>query len=160
MNTQTSFVNSFKSSLRGVMALLSMSLLGGCASFNEVPTYSEVFAEQVRCSKSVLCRTFIEDKPPVLKLAINDAPIGVAHAEVAACILEKEGIETRRVTVRLPGSNGQKVLHTFLSARIEGDWYAVDTGALPFCGRVCTLAEALHNVELISDTASTQFASN
>lgn len=134
---------------RTVLALTAFALLGGCASFTTVPTYTETFAEQVRCSKSLLCRTFIEDKPPILKLAINDAPIGAAHAEVAECILRKEGIPTRKIVVKLPGANGGTALHTFLSAQIEGHWYAVDNGALPHCGRVCSMNEALHNVEVL-----------
>lgn len=157
MNVRIPVSNCFRS-LRKVWAIALLALLGGCASFTEVPSYKEVFAEQVRCSKSALCRTFIEDKPPVLKLAINDAPIGALHAEAAECILKAEGIETRKVVVRLPGSNGEKVLHTFLSAKIEGDWYAVDNGALPFCGRVCKMAEALHNVELLDDGSAAQWA--
>jgi hypothetical protein len=157
MNAKAIAANSANSLFR-LLGMLMLTLLGGCASFTEVPTYKEVFAEQVRCSKSVLCRTFIEDKPPVLKLAINDAPIGAVHAEVAECILKEEGIETRKVVVRLPGANGQKVLHTFLSAKIEGDWYAVDNGSLPFCGRVCKLAEALHNTELLDDGSAAQWA--
>lgn len=142
---------------QGVVLLLTVGL-GACASFGEPMTRAELAAESASCARSALCRTFIEDRPPVLALAVNDAKLCEVNARTAETILTREGIETRRYTVRLKPRTGKgfnseaaqsQLLHTFVAARVESRWYAVDNGALPFCDRVCRLSEALHGVELV-----------
>jgi len=144
--------------LRG---LLTISLLGlaACTSFTQPMTDLELRAEADQCARSTLCRALIEDRPPVLSLAVNDAALCELNAQRAERILEREGVETRRYIVRLQPASGEgfrsaaaqsQLLHTFVGARVDGKWFAVDNGSLPHCDQVCRLSEALHNVELVS----------
>lgn len=141
------------------LLLLAALGLGACASFSVPMSNAELAAESASCARSALCRTFIEDRPPVLALAVNDAKLCEVNARTAETILTREGIETRRYTVRLRPRAGHdfrsdaaqsQLLHTFVAARVDSRWYAVDNGALPFCDRVCRLSEALHGVDLVS----------
>ena len=144
--------------LRAIV-LVPVLALGACTSFTQPMTDMELRAEADSCAKSALCRTFIEDRPPVLSLAVNDAALCELNAQRAERILEREGIETRRYTVRLkPASNAgfqtaaaqTQLMHTFVGARVDGRWFAVDNGSLPHCDQTCRLNEALHGVELVS----------
>ena len=148
-----------------LLALLASAAffgLSGCASFTQPMSDAELRAESASCAQSALCRTFIEDKPPVLTLAVNSARLCETHARVAEGILAREGVETRRYTVRLKPARGgfdtpaaqTQLLHTFVAAQVNDRWYAVDNGALPFCDRVCRLDEALHGVTIISGSVS------
>jgi hypothetical protein len=150
------------SGLSGILRVLSMIgllLLGGCAGFTQPMSDVELRAESESCARSALCRNLIEDRPPVLALAVNDARLCETNARIAESILAREGLATQRFVVRLnaprsgdfqtAGAQSQ-LLHTFVAAQVNKRWYAVDNGALPFCDRVCRLSEALHGVELIS----------
>ncbi len=141
------------------MTLAGLFALGGCASFSEPMTDLALLKESENCAKSALCRTFIEDRPPVLTLAVNDAVLCETNARIAETILEREGVETRRYIVRLKPRRRDdfqseaaqaQLTHTFVAANVSGRWYAVDNGALPFCDRICRLSEALHGVEHVS----------
>ncbi|MGD9582783.1 MAG: hypothetical protein AB7V26_03800 [Lysobacterales bacterium] len=147
--------------LQHSLLLLATLGLGACASFSVPMTSTELAAESASCARSALCRTFIEDRPPVLALAVNDAKLCEVNAQTAETILTREGIETRRYTVRLKPNTSKgfstdaaqsQLLHTFVAARVNTRWYAVDNGALPFCDRVCRLSEALHGVEFVSSS--------
>lgn len=136
--------------------------LGGCAGFTQPLSDAELRAESDGCARSALCRTFIEDKPPVLASAVNGAALCETHARVAEAILAREGLETRRYIVRLKPARGgfdtaaaqTQLVHTFVAAQVNHRWYAVDNGALPFCDRVCRLDEALHGVTVISGSVT------
>ncbi len=142
-----------------VLSMIGLLVLGGCAGFTQPMSDMELRAESDSCARSALCRTFIEDRPPALSLAVNDARLCETNARIAESILVREGLPTERCVVRLKaprrgdfqtaGAQSQ-LLHTFVAAQINNRWYAVDNGALPFCDRVCRLSEALHGVELIS----------
>ncbi len=80
------------------------------------------------------------------------------NARIAEDKLHAMGVETERVLVEInpanPGgfrSAGARAMlrHTFVAARVDGRWYAVDNGALPFCGGACRLDEALHGVRRV-----------
>lgn len=144
--------------LRG-LALTCLLALGGCAGFTQPMSDLELRAEADNCAQSALCRMLIEDRPPVLTLAVNEARLCETNARVAEAILLREGVPTRRFVVRLkPSRRGDytteaarsQLLHTFVAAQIDKRWYAVDNGALPFCDRICRLDEALHGVEWVS----------
>lgn len=146
-------------SMLRMLALMGLLALGGCAGLTQPMSDMELRAEADSCANSTLCRTFIEDRPPVLTLAVNDARLCETNARFAEAVLKREGVNTRRFVVRLkPLRSGDfqtaeaqtQLLHTFVAAKIDKRWYAVDNGALPFCDRVCRLDEALHGVELIS----------
>lgn len=147
-----------------MLSLMGLLALGGCAGFTQPMTDLDLRAESASCANSALCRTFIEDRPPVLAMAVNDARLCETNARVAESILKREGVSTRRFVVRLKPVNTRdfktegaqsQLLHTFVAANVNQRWYAVDNGSLPFCNRVCRLSEALHGVELISgDTKS------
>lgn len=154
----------FASILRA-LSLIGLLMVGGCAGFTQPMTDMELRAESESCARSALCRGLIEDKPPVLALAVNDARLCETNARIAESILLREGVETRRFVVRLkaPRSGDFKtegaqtqLLHTFVAAQIEKRWYAVDNGSLPFCDRICRLSEALHGVELISGSTESE----
>jgi hypothetical protein len=141
------------------LSLIGLLVLGGCAGFTQPITDMELRAEAESCARSSLCRTLIEDRPPVLTLAVNDARLCETNARIAESILSREGVETRRFVVRLKAPRGDdfttpaaqtQLLHTFVAAQIDKRWYAVDNGSLPFCDRVCRLSEALHGVDLVS----------
>jgi hypothetical protein len=149
-------------SLLKALSLMSLLALGACAGFTQPMTDLELRAEADRCANSTMCRTFIEDRPPVLALAVNDARLCETNARLAEDILKREGVPTRRFVVRLQplrrsdfqtDSAQTQLLHTFVAANVNKRWYAVDNGALPFCDRVCRLDEALHGVEVISGDA-------
>jgi hypothetical protein len=141
------------------LVILPILGLGACTSFTQPMTDMELRAEADSCAKSALCRVLIEDRPPVLSLAVNDAALCELNAQRAERILEREGVETRRFIVRLnpvdsrgfktSGAQSQ-LMHTFVAARVDGKWFAVDNGSLPHCDQICKLSEALHNVELVS----------
>jgi len=143
----------------GLWALASLAVaLSGCASFTVPLSDNALRTEDENCAKSSLCRLLIEDRPPALVRASNDARFCETNARIAESILNREGIETRRYQVRLPTNRKgdfktaeakTQLLHTFVGANLHGKWYAVDNGALPFCDRICRLSEALHGVELI-----------
>jgi hypothetical protein len=149
----------------GLWALATLALaLSGCASFTVPLSDNALRAEDENCAKSSLCRLLIEDRPPALVRASNDARFCETNARIAESILNREGIETRRYQVRLPSNRKgdfktaeaqTQLLHTFVGANLHGKWYAVDNGALPFCDRICRLSEALHGVELIQVGAPT-----
>lgn len=141
------------------IALAGLLALGGCAGFTEPMSDLALLEESENCAKSALCRTFIEDRPPVLMLAVNDAILCETNARTAETILGHKGIQTRRFVVRLKPRDKNdfksaeaqtQLMHTFVAANVSGRWYAVDNGALPFCDRVCRLSEALHGVEHVS----------
>ncbi len=141
------------------LVILPILGLGACTSFTQPMTDMELRAEADSCAKSALCRVLIEDRPPVLSLAVNDAALCELNAQRAERILEREGVETRRFVVRLNPVNAggfktagaqSQLMHTFVAARVDGKWFAVDNGSLPHCDQICKLSEALHNVELVS----------
>jgi hypothetical protein len=146
-------------SLLKLLSLITLVALSACAGFTQPMTDMELRAEGESCAKSALCRGLIEDRPPVLTLAVNDARLCETNARIAESILQREGIATRRFVVRLNAPRRgdftseaakSQLLHTFVAANVNKRWYAVDNGALKFCDRVCRLSEALHGVELIS----------
>ncbi len=141
------------------LIILPIFGLAACAGLTQPMTDMELRAEATSCAKSALCRVLIEDRPPVLSLAVNDAALCELNAQRAERILEREGVETRRFVVRLNPVNAggfktagaqSQLMHTFVGARVDGKWFAVDNGSLPHCDQVCKLSEALHNVELVS----------
>ena len=145
--------------LKQIAVVFAALGLGACASFSVPMSSKELAAESAACARSALCRTFIEDRPPVLAKAVTSARLCEVHARTAETILTREGIETRRYTVRLrprtqKGFRSEaaqsQLLHTFVAARVDNRWYAVDNGGLPFCNRVCRLSEALHGVDLVA----------
>lgn len=153
-------VSSLGLGLARTVLLVQTLSLAGCAGFTAPITSAELNAEADSCARSALCRTMIEDRPTVLALAANDATLCELNAQRAESILEREGVETRRYVVRLRpldasgfrGADAQsQLLHTFVAAKVNEKWFAVDNGALPHCdGQVCRLSEALHDVEVVS----------
>lgn len=110
------------------------------------------------CYHSGVCRAVIGALPPQIEAARNDEPLCDLNARVAEDKLQSMGVETKRMLVEFrpanPGgfkSPGAKAMlrHTFVAARVDGRWYAVDNGALPFCDGACRLDEALHGVRRV-----------
>jgi len=159
MDVRTFGNMSFGSGLLRTLAMVPVLALGACTGFSQPMSDLELRAEADACANSALCRTFIEDRPPVLSLAVNDAALCELNAQRAERVLEREGVETRRYIVRLkPVSSASfqtaaaqtQLMHSFVAARVNGKWFAVDNGALPHCDQTCRLNEALHGVELVS----------
>ena len=127
------------------------------AGIFDAPTASETKAEQERCYRSKFCRALIDERPPEVVGAVNGEPQCAQNANVAAQSLLAAGREVKIVEVRLPkwrsgGASDSARLHAFAATRIDGQWWAVDNGALPSCGRACKLSEALAGVEKIGES--------
>lgn len=121
--------------------------LAGCGLYvpkrTEVPWFeaasrAELQAERRQCYASGVCRALIDPRPPVLFEALSAEPQCAFHASHAEAYLHAAGYETRFAAA------GQ---HTWAEAKIDGKWWAVDNGALPWCDRVCTADEARHGVK-------------
>jgi len=127
------------------------------AGIFDAPTAAETKAEQERCYHSKFCRTFIDERPPEVVSAVNGEPQCAQNANVAAASLLAAGHEVKIVEVRLPkwrsgGASDNERLHAFAATRIDGQWWAVDNGALPSCGRACKLSDALAGVEKVGES--------
>jgi len=127
------------------------------AGIFDAPTAAETKAEAERCYRSKFCRTFIDERPPEVVGAVNGEPQCAQNANVAAASLLASGHEVKIVEVRLPkwrsgSASPEQRLHAFAAARIDGEWWAVDNGALPSCGRACKLSDALAGVEKIGES--------
>lgn len=141
--------------LRG-LAVLGLVMLGACMNLTRPPSLAEQQAESESCARSALCRVLIEDRPTVLVRALNPERLCELHAQTAEAYLKQEGLETQRYVVRLrpldrhgfrSAAAKTQLTHTFVAAKVNNRWYAVDNGALPFCSRICRLDEALHGVD-------------
>ena len=127
------------------------------AGIFDAPSAAEVKAEQERCYRSKFCRALIDERPPVVLGAVNGEPQCAQNANVAAQSLLAAGREVKIVEVRLPKwrsghASDDARLHAFAATRIDGEWWAVDNGALPSCGRACRLTEALAGVEKVGES--------
>ena len=127
------------------------------AGIFDAPTAAETKAEQERCYRSRFCRALIDERPPEVVSAVNGEPQCAQNANVAAASLLAAGHEVKIVEVRLPkwrsaGASETERLHAFAATRIDGQWWAVDNGALPACGRACKLSDALAGVEKIGES--------
>jgi hypothetical protein len=127
------------------------------AGIFDAPTAAETKAEQERCYRSKFCRTFIDERPPEVVGAVNGEPQCAQNANVAAQALLAAGREVKIVEVRLPKwrsghASESERLHAFAAARIDGEWWAIDNGALPTCGRACKLSDALAGVEKVGES--------
>jgi hypothetical protein len=127
------------------------------AGIFDAPSASEVKSEQERCYRSKLCRALIDERPPVVLGAVNGEPQCAQNANVAAESLLAAGHEVKIVEVRLPkwrsgNASPDQRLHAFAAARVDGQWWAVDNGALPSCGRACKLSDALAGVEKVGES--------
>ena len=127
------------------------------AGIFDAPTAAETKAEPERCYRSKFCRTLIDERPPEVVGAVNGEPQCAQNANVAAQSLLAAGREVKIIEVRLPkwrsaGASDAERLHAFAATRIDGQWWAVDNGALPSCGRACKLSEALAGVEKVSES--------
>lgn len=155
MNVQTTPIKLLQlAAIAAAYVGLSLHAAPARAGIFDAPTAAETAAEAKRCYHSKFCRTFIDERPPEVTAAVNGEPQCAQNANIAAQALLAAGHEVKIVEVRLPAwrgmSEGQR-LHAFAAARIDGNWWAVDNGALPNCGRACKLSDALAGVEKISE---------
>jgi hypothetical protein len=133
------------------------------AGIFDAPTAQEQAAERDRCYRSKFCRALVDDRPPAVMNAVNDEPLCALNANRAAQALAASGYEAKIVQVRLPEwrfgrssspNRDAQRLHAFAAARVDGQWWAIDNGALPSCGRACKLGDALAGVEKLGETAA------
>lgn len=142
-------------------AIISICFLfAGCRSFTEI-----VVENEPDCYRSKVCRTIIGAYPEQARFAKNDQSLCELNSKEAENNFEFLGIETRTYTVKLEpierkgwkSEGAQSMLtHRFTAGKIDGRWYAVDNGMLPFCNGICRLDEALHGVKVIGSIQGTR----
>lgn len=156
--------NAAASTRANASALLRLAMIAGSyfglathaapvqAGIFDAPTAQEIAAERDRCYRSKLCRALIDERPPAVMEAVNGEPQCAQNANIAAQSLLAKGHEVKIIEVRLPRARGNNDLHAFAATKIDGQWWAVDNGALPSCGRACRLTEALAGVEKLDES--------
>jgi hypothetical protein len=117
-------------------------ILAAVLALFDPPTAAELATEQERCYASSLCRIVIDDRPPALLQAHSADPSCSGYAAAIVGQLSARGIRSRIVTLRLSDLHGGRV-HSFAVATIDGREWAIDNRALPLCGGVCRLEEAM-----------------